>query len=70
MDKIILSTTTEFLAFDEESAYGIIEELRKTSDVEASSVKYKKETGKKMEHYIVTVKVRNATADTFVGGGE
>lgn len=70
MGEIILTETREILTFDEQDAYNIIDEARRNNEVEASSVKYKKETGKKVAHYIVTIKFRRAAVEDYVGNGE
>ena len=62
----LLSTTNEYLVFNEADAYGLIEQRRAVACVETSSVKYKKATKTKVEHYIVTIKERMATADDYV----
>lgn len=69
-NNITLTETKEILTFDEETAYALIEEARKISEVEASAVKYKKETGKKVAHYIVTIRVRKALVEDYVASGE
>lgn len=66
----ILLVTTEYLVFTEEDAYSLIDSVRAIANVESSGVKLKKETAKKIEHYIVTIKTRQASADDFVLSGE
>lgn len=62
----LLSITNEYLTYTEAEAYDLIEDRRKKALVESSSVKYKKATAKKTEHYIVQIKERISVADDYI----
>lgn len=66
MSEILLKQTNTYLCLNEQDAYALIEEMRAKKMVEDSSVKQKKMTKKKAEHYIVTISERIDTADNHI----
>lgn len=62
----ILSVTTETLFLTEQDAYDFIDENRAKKVIENSSVKYKKETSKASECWIVTLKERKRDAKEII----
>lgn len=65
MEKI-LTITTEFICLSEEDAAKLVEEKRDRGNVEKYNVTYKKPTAKKSEHWIVVIKERIETPDTYI----
>lgn len=61
-----LTETLEFLAFSEEDAREFVDQMYSSHSVENFSIKYKKPTAKKSEHWIVEVKIRHAAAEDFI----
>ena len=70
MEKILLKQTDQFLFFDEDEAYAYVNEVKGTQTVEDAKIKRKKETAKKMEHWIVEVTTRKALLDDHISTGE
>lgn len=66
MESVILTRTTEYLCMDESEATTLVEEAKKKNIIENYSVKQKKATKKKAEHWIVTIKERINEADIYV----
>lgn len=62
----ILTITTEFICLSEEDAARLVEEKREKGNVEKYNVTYKKGTAKKVEHWIVVIKERIETPDTYI----
>ena len=69
MEKL-LSKVEEYLTLTEAEAYNLIEEKRANYTVEKSSVRYIKPTRTKDEYWVVTVKIREALPDAYIGGAE
>ena len=63
MEKI-LTKTIEYVATSE--AEELVAKAKEEAQVENSSIKYKKETKNKMEHWIVVIKLRYDYADAHV----
>lgn len=66
--RLVEENTYGFLT--EEEAYNFIAEQRESLNVEDSSVKYKKATKKKAEHWIAKVKVRIDEMDNYIAFDE
>lgn len=67
MSKIILTKTNEYLCSSEEEAESVVAEAKEEIySIEASSIKFKKATKKKAEHWIVTIKQRVDYADEYI----
>lgn len=62
----LLSEKKTYVALDEEAAYKFIEDRRQVADVETSSVKFKKATKKKAEHWIVEITEKIDSVDAYV----
>ena len=66
----VLTRTNEYVCLSEEEAYELIQEARTNMEVENTSIKQKKETKKKVEHWIVIIKERVSIVDNYVSTGE
>ena len=65
MEKI-LTKKIEYVATSESEAEELVAKAKEEAQVENSSIKYKKETKNKMEHWIVVIKLRYDYADAHV----
>ncbi len=65
MEKI-LTKTIEYVATSESEAEELVAKAKEKAQVENSSIKYKKETKNKMEHWIVSIKLRYDYPDAYV----
>ena len=65
MEKI-LTKTIEYVATSGSEAEELVAQAKEEAQVENSSIKYKKETKNKMEHWIVVIKLRYDYADAYV----
>lgn len=67
---IELVRATDYLAFTEDQAYEFIAQKRQEEEVLTSSVKYKKETKKTSECWIVTIKTKINDLKEQINKGE
>ena len=70
MNYNVLTDTVEYLVMSEKEADDLVAKAKQEALVESSNIKYKKATAKKMEHWVVTLKLRYNYVEDFVATGE